>query len=94
MASLDASSAGLRFGSAGFWLWLSLGLAFGWLGFRLLGLDFGLVSVGFGFWLSCTRILVGFESIWVDFGWIWFGLGLDFALSLAFTRIFVHSRLS
>ena len=76
-----------------------MALAFAWAGFWLARISasrvgFGLVSVGFGFWLSCTRILVGFGSIWVDFGWIWFGLGLDFALSLAFIRIFVHSRLS
>ena len=58
--------------------WLSAGFS---LGFRL---DFGLIlglgwlwlriSVGFGFWLSFTRILIGLGLILLDFGWIW----LDF----------------
>ena len=68
------------------------GSAWGW----LLGvcIDFGLVSVGSG-WLSLTRILIGFG---VDLGLIsggsWLDFGLDFALSLAFTRIVIHSSLS
>ena len=52
---------------------LALLSAFGWLlsGLRLdFGLDFGWISV----WLSFTRILAGFDLIWLDLGWIW----LDF----------------
>ena len=33
-------------------------------------LDFGWISAGFGFRLSFTRILVGFDLIWLDFNWI------------------------
>ena len=71
--------------------WLA-GLAWDWLPLLRIWLDFGLISVGLCFWLSFTRILVGFGLIrlsftrilvgfgliWVDFGWIWFDLGLDF----------------
>ena len=45
--------------------WLGLaglaGLAWVWLAFLRIWLDFGLVSAGFCFWLSFTRILLGFE---------------------------------
>ena len=45
------------------------------------GLDFGSILVDFGFWLSFTRILVGFGLPWLDFGLdlglisVTFGLG-------------------
>ena len=57
-------------------------------GFRL---GFGSASAGF-------RLDFGFGLIrldfWFDLLWIWVDSGLDFALSLAFTRLFVHSSLS
>ena len=55
----------------------------------------------FGLWLSFTKILLGFELMWleivwicVDFGWILLDFGLDLVLSLAFTMFFAHSSLS
>ena len=43
-------------------------------------MDFGWLSawfrLDFGFWLSLTRILIGFGLIWLAFGWIWFDFGL------------------
>ena len=58
------------------WLWLAAGfgfrLAFGisaGFGFRGLGWLGLRISVGFGFWLSFSRILVGFGLIWFDYGW-------------------------
>ena len=59
---LLASAPASGFGSAlvGFRL-ASLRLSAGFcLGFRL---DFGLLLGRFGFWLSCTRILTGFDLI-------------------------------
>ena len=53
-------------------------------GFRL-RLDLGLILLGFGL------ISVGF---WLALIWIRLDLALDFALSLAFTKIFIHSGLS
>ena len=46
----------------------------------ILGLAFGLVSVGFGFWLSLTRILVGsglncFDFLWIRFDFDWISVG-------------------
>ena len=60
-------------GRAGWgWLWLAFRLSAGFLeGLAWIWLR---ISVGFGFWLSFTRILVGFGLIWLDFQWIW----LDF----------------
>ena len=67
-----------------------LGFGFGWLGFGWLlgfrlafGFGFGLVWLDFHFWLSLTRILVGFDLVWLDFGRIWLDLGwirVDFGL--------------
>ena len=64
-----------------------------WIDSAWLGLGFGLI------WLlgQFIKILVGFDLIWLDFDWIWIdfgGFGLDFAVSFAFTRIFVLSSLS
>ena len=78
--------SGARLREAGWLAWLGI------LPLLRIWLDFGLISVGLCFWLSFTRILVGFGLIrlsftrilvgfgliWVDFGWIWFDLGLDF----------------
>ena len=64
---LLASAPASGFGSAlvGFRL-ASLRLSEGFcLGFRL---DFGLLLARFGFWLSCTRILTGFDLIWPSAG--------------------------
>ena len=58
--------------------------------FLLLGLAwFGLVSSGFG--LISAKFHVDF---WLGLGWIWLGVGLDFALSVTFTRIVAYSSLS
>ena len=63
LAGLGLAGFGFGFGFgwllAGFrlalgWIWLRLGF---WVGLIWLGLDL----VGFGFWLSSTRILVGFD---------------------------------
>ena len=43
-----------------------------WMCIRIFVEGFSLIC---GFWLSFTRILVGFGLIWFDFGWIWLGLG-------------------
>ena len=59
-------------------LGLILGLVLFWLGFVWIRLDFGLISSGF----------------WLGLGWIWLGVGLDFALSVTFTRIVAYSSLS
>ena len=67
LASGFGSGFWLRLGSAlvGFRL-ASLRLSAGFcLGFRL---DFGLLLGRFGFWLSCTRILPGFDLIWASAG--------------------------
>ena len=63
------------------WLWLDLASGFHSLGFCLDLVGIGLISSGFGL-------------IPVGFGLASAGLGLDFALSFAFTKIFIHSRLS
>ena len=81
-----AGSGSPRAGLAGFGFWLRLAVAWLWLalgfGFRLarisagFGLILGLgwlwlrISVAFGFWLSYTKILLGFDLIWLEFGWI------------------------
>ena len=58
-------------------------------------------SVGLCSWLSFNRILVGFAWISAGLGLIsaglglaWAGFGLDFALSIAFPRMFVHYSVS
>ena len=51
----------------------------------------GGLRLGFGLVSASGSRLLGF---WLDFGWIWLDFGLDFALSLAFTKTFVHSSFS
>ena len=77
-ASTRASVLGLL-GLAWVWLWLWFGFGLLFSGFRH---DFGLIYVGFGL------ISLGFARIWLGF---WLDLAWIFKLSLAFTRIFVHS---
>ena len=57
-------------------LWAGAGLRLR-LGFGLILPGFGLIWLDFGFWLSFTRILIGFDldlaGFVLDFGWIWLG---------------------
>ena len=81
------------------WRLLALaGLLFRISGFGLIRLGWlCLGTAGFGFWLS-SRILTGFGLTSAGFrlglGWISACSGLDFALSLAFTRILIYYSLS
>ena len=51
----------------------------------------GGLRLGFGLDLASGSHLLGF---WLDFGWIWLDIGLDFALSFAFIMIFAYSSFS
>ena len=72
--------ASLRLAWAGS-AWLGLGLAGSFLGFRF---DFGMVSAGFGFWLSFYK---DFDWICIDFGFISNGFRLGFRLGFWFDLI-------
>ena len=51
----------------------------------------GGLRLGFGLDLASGSHLLRF---WLDFDWIWLDFGLDFELSFAFIKIFIHSRSS
>ena len=68
-----------------------LGLAGFLLGLALIS---ALISAGFRLDLDLAFTYQDFGWIWLDLAWIRLDFGLDFALSLAFERIFVHSSFS
>ena len=73
-----ASSGRLGLGGLGLCLgWLGLALAWFWLD-SWIWAGFGLASAGFNFWLSSTRIMLGFVLSWLDFDWIWLDLRISY----------------